>query len=162
MEIERKFLLREPWPKDLYRLRGCRITQAYLSRDPVIRIRSITPLETGENPDSGAAGGEFVLTVKGKGLSIREEWELALTREQFERLLSKTEGDLLVKTRYFMPLENGITAEIDVFDGKHSGLALVEVEFEEEESMRLFSPPEWFGEEVTDNPAYHNSELSRA
>ena len=149
MEIERKYLLREipEWVK------ACPywdIAQSYVSRSPVIRIRRIA--ENGQE--------RFILTVKGRGLSMREEHEIEMTRLEYLQLLSKAEGRVIEKRRYRVPLEDGLVAEVDEFSGDLAGLMLVEVEFESEAAMRAFRAPEWFGRDVTEEGTYQNSRLS--
>ena len=39
---------------------------------------------------------------------------------------------------------------------------MAEVEFSSIEMANAFIPPEWFGEDVTMNPKYHNSNMSRS
>ena len=51
--------------------------------------------------------------------------------------------------------------ELDVFENDLAPLVLAEVEFETEEEANTFTPPEWFGEDVTFSPKYHNSNLSQ-
>jgi len=149
MEIERKYLLKEI-PDRVKECPYWEIAQSYISRSPVIRIRRIA-----EN------GGErFVLTVKGRGLSMREEYEIEMTRLEYLQLLQKTEGRIIEKRRYRVPLEGGLTAEVDEFFGDLAGLKLVEVEFESEEAMRTFRAPAWFGRDVTEEGTYQNSRLS--
>lgn len=60
-----------------------------------------------------------------------------------------------------IPLEHGLTAELDVFEGTLAPLILVEVEFSSEEEANSFVPPSWFGEDVTFSGKYHNSSLSK-
>jgi len=43
-----------------------------------------------------------------------------------------------------------------------SHIVLAEVEFGSKEAAESFLPPDWFAEDVTYDPAYHNSNLSRA
>ena len=50
--------------------------------------------------------------------------------------------------------------ELDVFHGKLEGLRFVEVEFPDKEASESFTPPEWFGEDVSADPSYRNSYLS--
>ena len=40
-------------------------------------------------------------------------------------------------------------------------MLLVEVEFESVEQANSFVPPEWFGDDVTNDKRYHNSYLSK-
>lgn len=91
---------------------------------------------------------------------IREEYNLPLTEEAYSHLLKKTDGNIIRKKRYEIPLQNHLTAELDLFEGLFSGTILVEVEFETKEEALSFTPPDWFGEDVTNNGEYHNSTMS--
>lgn len=144
MEIERKFLvLRLPEHLDDYPKQH--IEQAYLSAAPVVRIRRLD--------DS------YILTCKGEGLLVREEREMPLSAAAYRRLLPKAEGTVIEKDRYRIPC-GPYTTELDVFGGALAPLVLAEVEFPTEEEAAAFQPPEWFGTEVTYDPAYTNAHLS--
>lgn len=160
MEIERKYLIeknRIPFSPDQYPCR--RIEQGYLCTEPVVRIRR-------DNDD-------YILTYKSKGLMVREEYNLPLTKDAYDHLKSKTDGRLIRKDRYVIPLEDNGTVspgtaepaklniELDFFHGDLSGLILAEVEFPDEQTAEAFCPPAWFGEDVTYSSKYHNSTLSR-
>ncbi len=146
MENERKYLV-SAQPAEYASFPVRFIEQAYLCTEPVIRIRR-------DNAD-------FYLTYKGKGLLAREEYNLPLTKEAYAHLLPKADGIVLRKKRYMLPLPGGLTAELDRFEGSYEGLMLVEVEFGCEEAARTFTPPDWFGEDVTFSGAYQNSRLSQ-
>ena len=144
MEIERKFRIsRLP---DLTDCSFHALEQAYLNRDPVIRIR--------KEDDS------YYMTYKGKGLLVREEYNLPLNRESYYHLLSKADGKIIRKTRYLIPYGRH-TIELDIFSSPQEGLMIAEVEFESQEEANAFEPPEWFLEDVTFDTAYHNANLSR-
>lgn len=147
MEIERKYLVHSlPGHIENY---PCRIiSQGYLNTAPVIRIRR--------------DNDRYELTYKSEGLMAREEYNLPLTREAYEHLLPKIDGRLIQKRRYMIPLENHLTAELDIFEGDLAPLVLVEVEFSSEEEAGSFTPPSWFAEDVTFSGKYHNSSLSQA
>lgn len=147
MEIERKFLIRS-LPEKLAEYPHSRIEQAYLCSDPVVRIRK--------------QDEQYILTYKGKGMMVREEYNLPLTAEGYAHLLPKHDGIILSKTRYLIPLPDALTIELDVFDAPYEGLFLAEVEFPTEEAARRFTPPAWFGEDVTFTGSYHNSRLCTA
>ena len=51
--------------------------------------------------------------------------------------------------------------ELDIFQTP-AGLIMAEVEFPSVELATAFLMPDWFLEDVTNNPAYHNSNMSRA
>lgn len=144
MEIEKKYTIKE-LPSDLECYPSHLIQQAYLNTDPVIRIR--------REDDS------YYLTYKGKGLLAREEYNLPLTAKAYEHLLPKADGQLISKRRYLIPLKP-YTIELDVFHAPFAPLVIAEVEFPTTEEALAFQPPEWFLEDVTMDPAYHNSTLS--
>ncbi len=146
MEIERKYLVKNI-PGNLKDFPCRSMEQGYLSTAPVIRIR--------KDQD------RYELTYKSKGLMIREEYNLPLTADAYGHLLKKIDGRLIKKDRYMIPLKDGLTAELDVFKEELAPLVLAEVEFPDEESARAFTPPDWFGEDVTFSGKYHNSSLSQ-
>lgn len=144
-EIERKFLIKN-LPENLENFTHYEIKQGYISTDPTIRLR--------QQDDN------YILTVKSAGLMKKEEYELDLTKDQFNRLWKKTEGNTIEKTRYVIPLNNGLKAELDVYKGFLSGFMNVEVEFPSTKEAILFDIPNWFGQEVTQDPRYSNSSLA--
>lgn len=146
MEIERKYLI-EKLPAHLEQYPCKEIEQGYLNTDPVVRIRR--------------SNDKYTLTYKGKGLMVREEYNLPLNAESFAHLKEKIDGRLIKKRRYLIPLDESHTIELDIFEGDLAPLQLAEVEFESEEDANAFVPPSWFGEDVTFSTAYHNSTLSR-
>ena len=147
MEIERKFLVRkEALPAGLENY-PCRvIEQGYICTDPVIRIRR--------------TDDRYTLTVKSRGLLAREEFELPLTEASYEKLSRKTEGLLIRKRRYLIPEKDGLTIELDVFEGEYEGLFLAEVEFRSPEEAASYQPHPWMGTDVTAEGEYQNSRLS--
>lgn len=146
MEIERKYLIDTiPFPLSQYH---CRIIeQGYLCTEPVVRVR--------RDNDS------YYLTYKSSGLMVREEYNLPLTRASYCHLLKKADGVIITKERYEIPLTDTLTIELDIFHGDYEGLMLAEVEFASEEDANHFLPPEWFGADVTFEPRYHNSNMSK-
>lgn len=149
MEIERKFLInRNQLPENLSDYPCREIEQGYLCTEPVVRIRR--------------QDEDYFLTYKSKGLMSREEYNLPLTREAYLHLKPKADGLVISKTRYLIPEEQGLTIELDVFHNEYEGLFLAEVEFPSEKAAESYTPPAWFGEDVTWSSQYHNSTLSRS
>lgn len=146
MEIERKYLI-HAFPENLGNYPHHKIEQGYLSTEPVVRIRR--------------DNDEYILTYKSKGLMVREEYNLPLTKASYLHLREKIDGRLIIKKRYLIPISNELTIELDIFDGDLAPLMLAEVEFPDEASANSFTPPDWFGEDVTFSGEYHNSRLSR-
>ena len=146
MEIERKFLV-SVLPEGYDHHPSHQIEQAYLSTDPVVRIRK--------------EDDHYYLTYKSRGLLAREEYNLPLNQASYEHLLTKADGIVLTKQRFLIPLPGtSYTAELDIFSGHYKGLMLVEVEFETKEQANAFVPPEWFGKDVTFSGEYQNSRLA--
>lgn len=152
-EIERKWLLDpDHIPFDLSSAaRTEKIEQAYISFRPTIRIRSVN-------------GSKFILTVKSgsiKGQLARQEYELELTGAEFDELMKKCEGSVIRKTRYCFPAENGLTVELDVFEGEFTGLVYMEIEFPDEESAKAYPTPSFAMKDVSDDKNYTNAALAK-
>lgn len=145
MEIERKFLIRR-LPDSLEQYPHSLIEQAYLCTSPVVRVRR--------------DNDRYYMTYKGSGMMVREEYNLPLDRVSYLHLKEKADGAVITKTRYRIPLSEALTAELDLFSGELSGLVMAEVEFPDKKAALAFQPPEWFGEDVTLDPRYHNSNMS--
>ncbi|MBU9728527.1 CYTH domain-containing protein [Diplocloster modestus] len=146
MEIERKYLVTS-LPDTLEPYSYHMIEQGYLCTEPVVRIRR--------------QDDDYFLTYKSKGLMVREEYNLALTRDAYLHLREKTDGSIISKKRVLIPLTNELTIELDIFAPPFAPLMMAEVEFPTEEMALRFEPPAWFGQDVTFDGRYHNSALSR-
>ena len=147
-EIERKFLLKSV-PADLESHPHYHIEQGYLLATPdgkQVRLRR--------------TGSGCTLTFKTEEGAVREEREIEITAEQFGALWPATTGKRLTKRRHKVPFGN-LTIEVDIYEGTHRGLTVAEVEFPDRGACRQFQPPDWFGEEVTNNPRYSNVVLAR-
>ena len=144
MEIERKFLLKS-LPEDLSCYPSTHIWQGYLAKHPTLRIRR--------------EDESYTLTYKSGGPLVREEYNLPLKEESFRHLSEKIDGIPVMKRRYRIPLPP-YTIELDIFEGAHQGIVLAEVEFPDVAAAEAFSPPSWFGEEVTYDHRYANSYLA--
>ena len=148
MEIERKFLIEKlPSDIDLSSYKCRHIEQGYLCSEPVVRVRR----------DNEA----YYLTYKSKGLMVREEYNLPLTAEAYNSLIKKADGYIITKKRYEIPEKDNLTIELDVFEGSFCGLLLAEVEFVSEEAALSYTPPAWFGKDVTNEKTYHNSNMAQ-
>jgi CYTH domain-containing protein/CHAD domain-containing protein len=148
-EIERKFHLPRA-PARLAAREGKEIEQGYLAVDAGSEVRL------------RRRGEDRILTVKrGRGES-RDELEVSLDAELFERLWAVTAGRRLVKRRTVVGLDGGLEAEVDVYAGRLEGLVVVEVEFGSQQESEAFTPPSWFGEEVTGDERYANQALALA
>lgn len=158
MEIERKYLVNRI-PENLNDYEHIEIEQYYLCESPTLRIRRM--------------GDSYILTVKeyleiNSGAIHNREEEFALSSSSYNHLREKCDNLGVTKTRYLINLRRlemdgsyeGVTAELDIFHGRHDGLVLVEVEFPNTQVADSFVPPSWFGKEVSGDPHYRNSYLS--
>jgi adenylate cyclase len=143
VEIERKFL---PDTEALPKLVGGEtMIQAYLGQDPTVRVRVSSERST--------------LTIKGSGLTARQEIELEIPEEAARAMveLRPLDSRILEKTRYRLDFEGHIW-EVDIFHSRLEGLALAEVELQsEDEEVAL---PPWAGKEVTNDSRYQNINLA--
>jgi CYTH domain-containing protein len=142
-EIEHKFLVRRQLlPKRLPR--GKHLLQGFLSIKPVVRVRLIK--EKGKT--------RAFLTIKGKGLRVRAEFEYPIPVGDARKLLKLCGRYTISKMRRQMgPIE------LDEFLGRHRGLWLAEIELPKR-SSRLPKLPPWIGKEVTNDPRYANVNLA--
>lgn len=151
MEIEKKFLVKE-LPEDLDKLEKKEIEQAYLCTSPVVRIRK--------------SNERYILTYKSKmedvdiKARVNQEIEVPLSKEGYLHLREKADDNIIMKTRYLVPLPSGHTGELDIFHNQLDGLYFIEVEFADEEDAKNFVKPDWFGENVSEDERYTNSFLS--
>lgn len=147
-EIERKFLVKdlsfinESFEKQYF-------TQGFLNTDPlrVVRVR--------------VTNNNAFLTIKGitsKSGTTRFEWEKEIDIKEGKQLLLLCEKGIIEKHRYLIKKKNHIF-EVDVFLGDNKGLVVAEIELTHEDEE--FEIPNWLGEEVTGDPKYYNSCLSK-
>lgn len=146
-EIERKFLVVSDVWKALA-TSSALLRQGYLSSNAKATVRVRTWDDT-----------KARLTLKGaaKGI-VRAEYEYEIPMEDALEMLVMAEPHVLEKRRYLVPF-GGLTWEVDVFEGRHTGLVIAEVELEDEGQEVML--PDWVGTEVTDDDRYYNASLSR-
>lgn len=158
-EIEKKYTIKT-LPDNLEQYPCKIIEQAYLNTAPVIRVRK--------------SNDKYTLTYKGSGMMSRTEYNLPLDEPSYRHLLEKADGNIISKKRYVIPLENprfsdsfklnneiSLNIELDIFAPPFAPLIIAEVEFPNEQAADAFIPPAWFDEDVTLNPKYHNSNMSK-
>lgn len=144
-ETERKYLVKD----DTFRTMATashHIVQGYISRrrEGTVRVR--------------IKDNDAFLTVKGCNNGItRMEWEYGINVEDAREMLSHVcEGTPLEKIRHIVPFE-GFIWEVDEFLGSLAPLVVAEVELA---APSVIPPlPPFVGKEVSDDPAYYNSNL---
>ena len=147
LEIERKFLVDAKKVAALNLTGGEKIAQGYLSTNTDCTVRVRTKNNRG------------FLTVKTANVGIvRNEFEYEIPHADAVELLKIAAPFTLSKTRYKVE-HAGKIWEVDIFEGRHAGLILAEVELESaEEKVEL---PDWVQAEVSGDPRYYNSHLAQ-
>jgi len=142
IEIERTFLAKY-LPEDLENFESMEIYDKYFpanAHHPNLRLRR--------------KEGKFEITkkqhVQEGDASVQSEHTIELTKEEFENLDSAP-GKTLRKKRYFYKSKDGIECEIDVFCDKLEGLALVEIEFKNNEDKENAILPDFILADVTND-----------
>ena len=144
MEIERKFLLNTL--PDLENAQKYEICQWYISYEPEIRVRKTLD--------------RYVITEKSSGTLVREECEHEIDEASALLLIASCGRKPVEKTRYRLPFGE-LCAEIDIYKGELSGLAVCEFEFESVADAERALLPDWVGEELTGKGEYRNAALSK-
>jgi adenylate cyclase len=145
IEIERRFLVHQDVSG--FCIFGQRIVQGYIPAGGTAKIRI------------RVVGSKGFLTIKSKRVGCaRTEIEREISVEAAWSLLKKVDPDTLIeKVRYKVP-HDGLTWEVDVFEGRNAGLVIAEVELSHpDQSVTL---PSWVGREITADDRYGNSTLA--
>ena len=148
IEIERKFLIdRDMWLKTRNVSSIEKIAQGYLSTENDITIRVRLKNDRG------------FLTIKGKSHGIsRLEFEYEIPILDAKSLIDLCIPTPIIKTRYIEIFE-GHRWEVDEFERENFGLIIAEIELKSE-SEKFIKPP-WIRDEISNDPRYFNSSLSR-
>ena len=152
LEVECRYLLSKI-PDDLPdSLQGWLITDLYFPNTR-LRLRHMQSLSGG--------GHIYKLTQKYRS-ETQNAYETTITNvylteaeyNHFETL----EAKILKKKRYPYSLPNA-SLSIDVFEGRHQGLILAEMELENKAEVSEFVPPSFVFKDVTDDPFFTGGSL---
>jgi len=147
MEIERKFLVEnDSWRTHVES--EAHLVQGYLAAAGGVTVRV------------RIKDDEASLTVKGASSGIsRQEYEYPIPIDDARAMLRDLAAyPPIEKTRYRVRCGAHLW-DLDLFAGANAGLALAEIELAAEDEA--FALPHWAGAEVSDDPRYYNSSLSR-
>jgi adenylate cyclase len=124
-----------------------RICQGYAPVGPgVLRVRL-------------AGEGAFLALKSSRAGLVRSEFEYPIPVGDAESLLAEFCGAGLVEKTRHRVIWAGDEWEVDVFAGANEGLVTAEIELTAPDQP--FERPPWLGAEVSDQPAYYNSNLAR-
>ncbi|MBO7515385.1 MAG: CYTH domain-containing protein [Lachnospiraceae bacterium] len=187
MEIERKFLV-DLDGLDIEAYPSKELEQGYLSVDPVVRVRregdayyltyksgyglvrveENLPLtkESYEHLLEKADG--YVITKRRYRIPVevffdaegeREALDTVYKADAKEDTTAEPAGEASEPTAEHCP--DGKTVELDVFAGEFDGMIVAEIEFPTKEAAEAFVMPKRFYKDVSFDPRYINSEMSR-
>ncbi len=145
-EIERRFLVHDVQILD--GRKGERIVQGYIAKEAGsmstrVRIRGDRAYLTLKSPKQGYS---------------RDEFEYAIPLPDAQAMIARhCAGRIVRKTRYLVDHAHHVF-EVDVFEGRHAGLVVAEVELPHE--LTALSLPAWVGDEVTHDSRYSNFTLA--
>lgn len=153
LEVEYRFLLSKI-PEDMpQNAAGWRITDRYFP-DTRLRLRHMQAL----------SGDEHIYKLTQKFRSeTQDATETTITNvylsEAEYHLFEALEARVLKKTRYPYPLPTG-SLSIDVFEGRHLGLILAEMEVREKTGVTGLALPAFVLKDVTDDPFFTGGSLA--
>ncbi|MCP5381088.1 MAG: CYTH domain-containing protein [Kordiimonadaceae bacterium] len=144
VEIERKFLIRrmpDQEPDRVYKIR-----QGYIAREHgnTVRVRE--------------RDSDYILSIKTqKSGPGRNELEFKISKEEADILFSSISHYAIIKKREIYKID-GVTWELDIFEGVNKGLIIAEVELvNANDSIAL---PDWIGPEVTSLSKFYNANIA--
>lgn len=147
IEIERKFLVvNDDW-------------RAQVSHAIPMRHGYLTELGARASVRVRVEGEVGKLNVKAAVVGMaRAEYEYEIPAAEAEEMLATLCSGLILKTRHYVE-RDGLTWEIDVFEGANAGLVVAEIELDSVDQQ--FPYPSWIGREVTAERRYYNQALAK-
>lgn len=145
IEIERRFLVHQ----DISRLCvfGQRIVQGYMPAGGTAKIRI------------RVVGARGYLTIKGDRVgSSRTEFERGISAATAWSMLTRVDPSTLIEKVRYKVAHEGLTWEVDVFEGRNAGLVIAEVELSYPDQPVAL--PAWVGRDITADKRYGNSTLA--
>ena len=178
MEIERRFLVdgreEKPWRlhSDVFQIEQHYTVGDWLNvQDLALMFEDevftkITPVERDHLASTDTwttrlrrRNEQYIMTYKARisdDTSLELEWSVEVHMAQ--RLLAKGPFPSVEKTRYVLAGSDGLTWEIDEFEGGLAGLVLAEVELSS--STQDVALPSWVGQEITGLRSWSNRALA--
>ena len=147
VEIERKFLVAgDGW-------------RAEASRAIPMRQGYLVELGGRASVRARLEGALGKLNIKAAVIgAARAEYEYDIPAAEAEEMLATLCSGLVLKTRHYVE-RDGLTWEIDVFEGANAGLVVAEVELATVDQE--FPRPAWLGRELTAEQRYYNHALAK-
>ena len=156
MEIEKR-----------YEIKGTPPLNEAKSKIYIEQVYSVIGNESGSIPDvrirktENDKNFEYFHTVKYKtgDKNSRIELEQNISEEEYNKIFKLINKKPVRKNRYLIPIDNELIAEVDEFLDINK--IIVEVEFPDEESMKNFVKPNWFGSELKGKQSFSTQIFSK-
>ncbi len=139
IEIEKKYKVKK-LPENIEEYEHITIEQSYFNKGGApIRIRKFI------------SSDEIKCLISKKFKSDDEsikniEYNIDITEELYDKFVEAREGKIIKKTRYKIPLQEGLYVDLDVFHGFLEGVCIAEIEYESIEQAESYKIPEWIEE----------------
>lgn len=153
IEIEKKYKVKK-LPSNLMKFDHMTIEQSYLNKGGApIRLRKFIK-------------GNEVRCIFSKKARVAEgsfecvEHNIELPENLYQEFLSAKEGRTIIKTRYKIPLTDGLKIDLDVFHDFFEGVCVAEIEYTSIEQANNYKVPDWLGEELTDSEKLANGYMA--
>lgn len=130
--MERKYILNS-LPVNIDKFEKIEIEEGFISFKPEILIKR-------EN-------NKYFFIKKINDIVEKKE----INKNCYNLLLPCIQDDLIVKTRYIIPISARLNANVDLYHNNLEGLHFLEIYFETEEEKEQFVAPKWFGTEINKN-----------
>lgn len=152
IEIEKKYRVLK-LPENLSQYEYIEIEQSYLNKGgSPIRLRKF------KTKDSVKC--IFSKKVKSqKDLFECVEHNIELPENVYQELITAKEGRTIFKTRYKIPLDQGLIVDLDVFHDFFEGVCIAEIEYCSVEQANSYKVPVWL-EELTSFENLTNSYMA--
>lgn len=152
-EIEKKYKVKR-LPENLNDFEHKMIEQSYLNKGGApIRLRKFIK-------------GNQISCVFSKKARISEdsfeciEHNIELPESIYQELLEAKEGRTIIKTRYTIPLTDGLHIDLDIFHDFFEGVCVAEIEYSFIEQANNYKVPNWLGEELTNSEKLSNAYMA--
>lgn len=153
IEIEKKYKVKK-LPENLEECENFTIEQSYLNKGgSPIRLRKFIK--------SDKINYIFSKKVRvAKDMPECIEYNIELTEEIYLKLLEAKEGRTIIKTRYKVPIGDGLKVDLDVFHDFFEGVCIAEIEYKSIDQANNYIVPNWLGEELFGIEKLHNSYMA--
>ena len=153
LEIEKKYMVKQ-LPENLNNYEHMTIEQSYLNKGGApIRLRKF--IMNGQ-----------IKCIFSKKARVEEgsfeciENNIELPENIYDELLKAKEGRTIIKTRYKIPLQDGLYVDLDLFHDFFEGVCIAEIEYKSVEQAKSYSVPKWLGNELTSSEKLANGYMA--